>query len=110
MQVWTTQHGDVTVVHWQGQMGYSAVEANSGRLADLLSKTGPHIVVDLSEVSVVSSAGLRWLLELRQNRVDRGGDVVVAGASHNIESLLRDSHLDRVFRMFATVDQAVADV
>ncbi len=66
------------------------------------------LVLDLSGVEYIDSAGLSALLLAQRQQVHHHGDMRIAGASEDVRSLLSLTALDRVFPMYETVDEAVA--
>lgn len=65
------------------------------------------LIVDLSQVSHVDSAGLSALLLAERQQSAHGGDVRLVGVNENVKSLLRITQLDRIFPMYATVTEAI---
>jgi anti-anti-sigma factor len=84
---------------------------NAGQLkAEFLILAQPDVeklIVDLSQVSHVDSAGLSALLLAERQQSAHGGDVRLVGVSDNVKSLLRITQLDRIFPMYATVNEAI---
>jgi anti-sigma B factor antagonist len=65
------------------------------------------IVLDLSAVSFVDSTGLGAIIaSLKQLGPD--GDLAIAGAHASVGSLFKLTRMDKVFRIFASADDAVA--
>ncbi|MEO6940660.1 MAG: STAS domain-containing protein [Candidatus Kapaibacterium sp.] len=67
------------------------------------------LIVDLSEVSYVDSAGLSALLLAQRQQSTHKGDVRLVGANENISSLLRLTQLDRIFPVYPTIEAAIED-
>lgn len=84
---------------------------NAGQLkAEFLILAQPDVeklIIDLSQVSYVDSAGLSALLLAERQQTAHGGDVRLVGANENVKSLLRITQLDRIFPMYATVTEAI---
>ncbi len=85
---------------------------NAGELkAEFLILAQPEtnaIIVDLSEVRHVDSAGLSaLLLGQRQMRL-HGGELRLAGLNESIRSLLEITQLNRMFPTFETVPEAIS--
>ncbi len=84
--------------------------ANSSALkAEFLILAQPDVetlIVDLSEVTYIDSAGLSALLLAERQQSAHGGDVRLVGANESVQSLLRLTQLDRVFPLFATTKEA----
>jgi anti-anti-sigma factor len=66
------------------------------------------LVLDLSEVEYIDSAGLSALLLAQRQQVHHHGDMRISGASEEVRSLLALTALDRVFPMYGTVEEALA--
>jgi anti-sigma B factor antagonist len=84
---------------------------NAGQLkAEFLILAQPDVeklILDLSQVSYVDSAGLSALLLAERQQSAHGGDVRLVGVNENVKSLLRITQLDRIFPMYATVTEAI---
>ncbi|MDP4220361.1 MAG: STAS domain-containing protein [Bacteroidota bacterium] len=65
------------------------------------------LVLDLSGVEYIDSAGLSALLLAQRQQVHHHGDMRIAGASNDVRSLLALTALDRVFPMYETVEEAL---
>lgn len=66
------------------------------------------VVLDLSEVRLISSAGLGHLVVLGRKLSDVDAVLVLAAANRTVLKLLRTVGLDRVFPHFASVEEALA--
>ncbi len=66
------------------------------------------LVLDLSGVEYIDSAGLSALLLAQRQQSHHQGDVRIAGARDEVRSLLALTALDRVFPMYGTVEEALA--
>jgi anti-anti-sigma factor len=84
---------------------------NAGQLkAEFLILAQPDVeslILDLSQVSYIDSAGLSALLLAERQQTSHGGDVRLVGVNENVKSLLRITQLDRIFPMYATVTEAI---
>lgn len=56
------------------------------------------LVVDLSKIEFMDSAGLGALVFCRQ-RIGHGGRICLSGAQLEVATLLRLTHIDKVFRL-----------
>jgi anti-anti-sigma factor len=70
--------------------------------------TAPGIVLDLSEVDFISSAGLGKLVEIGMDLRERKAVLALAAPSRSVERLLRTVGFDRVMRIFGSVEEAKA--
>ena len=65
------------------------------------------IVVDLTNVDFVDSAGLGQLVSALKLCVHHNGNLMLVGVNDSITDLLKITKLDTVFRIYNTVDEAV---
>jgi anti-sigma B factor antagonist len=67
------------------------------------------IVLDLSQVDFMSSAGVRVLLETLKRVRGKGGDLHLAAAGSSVRRTLEISGLVRVLKTYPSVSEAVCD-
>lgn len=78
-------------------------EALNGAIDDGLI----HIVLDLSSVDFMSSAGLRELVNAFKKAKKASGDVRLAQPSDRVREVLEMAGLDSIFRIFESRSEAV---
>ena len=66
------------------------------------------VVIDMSECSFVSSAGLRVLLNLAKALAGKGGKGALAHVMEEVADAMRITGFGNVFPSFSDVDQAIA--
>jgi anti-sigma B factor antagonist len=66
-----------------------------------------HIVLDLSSVDFMSSAGLRELVNAFKKAKKASGDVRLAQPSDRVREVLEMAGLDSIFRIFESRSEAV---
>lgn len=66
-----------------------------------------HLAFDLSDVFMVSSAGLGLLIQVRAACEGGGGKLVLACVSEDVAALLRVTQLEKMFPVAASVDEAL---
>jgi anti-sigma B factor antagonist len=67
------------------------------------------LIIDLGLVDFCDSSGLSSLLFAERQMRENGGRVKLAGLTDNVASLIKISQLDRVFLIYATIEDALAD-
>jgi anti-sigma B factor antagonist len=104
-----TRHGtsDVPVVAVDGEVDVYAAPALRDGLTDLL-KNGSSVVVDLSEVGFLDSTGLGALVAARTAASEQGAALPLVCTHQRILKLFTITGLDGVFRIYDTVDDALA--
>ncbi len=84
---------------------------NAGELVETvdarLSKGQPMVVLDMSEVPLLDSAGLDALLEVQQTLLSRGGILKLAGAPQLCQEILRITRVEQQFESHLDVKTAV---
>lgn len=108
MNLTWSEMDEVTVVRLAGRLdGHGAKEAAAAVPADLASR---RVVLDLAEVSYLSSAGVRLLLTWHKAAGGAGGAVVFAAVQPYCAEVLDMSGLAGVIPVFADVGQAVHEL
>ncbi|XWX05118.1 STAS domain-containing protein [Aggregatilineales bacterium SYSU G02658] len=108
MAINVTAHQQVTVVEVSGRVdGMNAGELG-GAIGSAIDNGGIYLVLDLSQVDYMSSAGLRELVNSFKKAKRAAGDIRLAQPSERVREVLEMSGLDTVFRIFNTQAEAVA--
>jgi len=76
-------------------------------MVPVLNSDSPHLVLDLSGVKYLGSAGIEFLLECLSTVVRRDGDMKLAALSPESAALLALTRVERFFEIFRTVEDAV---
>jgi anti-sigma B factor antagonist len=98
---------DVTVIYCQGRIAYrNEAVALSNKVAELLPETR-QIVIELSGVEMIDSAGLGELVVILMWAQARRCSIKLAAPRENIREMLQLTNLASVFEIHPTVDEAV---
>ena len=103
----TRNRGDVIVVHCQGRIVYRDEAAALSRVVDEILKSGSKLVLELSGVTAMDSAGIGELALLQTWAQDRNAELKCAGPSTVVRTLLELTNLDSVLDVHPTVDSAL---
>lgn len=99
---------DVTVARLEGRLdGHGAKEASAAVPTDFCSR---RIVLDFSELSYLSSAGVRLLLAWHKSAASSGGAIVFAAVQPYCADVLDMSGLAGVIPVFGSVQQGVHEL
>ena len=113
MNVTSRRFANAVVVHAAGRLDQDTCEAFRADLlkyVDEAAHDGGAIVLDLSELEYVSSAGLRcFMLASRQAKAQHGR-IFVAALQPMVAEIFQISHFNLVFQVFPTVREAVGAV
>lgn len=75
------------------------------RIAGALTGVAPKVVLDLSPVAFVDSAGLASILSLVKG-LPEGGELRIAGARDSVRAVFRLTRLDKVLPLHDTLEDA----
>jgi anti-sigma B factor antagonist len=104
----TRNQGDVMIVHCQGRIVYRDEAAALSRLVGEILENSAKVVLDLSGVSSIDSAGLGELACLYSAAQAQNADLKCAGPSRLVRELLDLTNLDSVLEIHASVGEALA--
>ncbi|MDP4200410.1 MAG: STAS domain-containing protein [Bacteroidota bacterium] len=106
----TTEQGDAKTIFRLKEPRLDS--QNAGQLkAEFLILAQPDIdalIVDLTQVGYIDSAGISALLLAQRQMKIHEGEVRLVGVRPNVLSMLRLTQLDRIFPIFNTVEEALA--
>ena len=88
-------------------VGSPAVALFEKTLFPLLKKDVPWIVLDLHQVKVIDSAVLGAMVASMISIKGRGGALKLAGVEKEINQIIGKMHLDKVFSIYTSVDDAI---
>jgi anti-anti-sigma factor len=103
----TRNRGDVVVVHCQGRIVYRDEAAALSSLVGELLQDGSRVVLDLSGVSSMDSAGIGELALLETWAQERNAELKCAGANELVRTLLDLTNLDSVLEVHPSLDGAL---
>jgi len=97
--------GDVTVVYCQGRIISSEVEELAGKISSLLPGQR-RIVLHLGKAEVERGELLHLAIQYLRAQ-GCGCQIKLAGVPPSFTALLRESHMERVFEIYPTEDDAI---
>ncbi len=107
LSVEARNHGDVIIVHCQGRVVYRDEAAALSRVVNELLHQGSKLVLDLSGVTAMDSAGIGELALLQTWAQERKAELKCARPSTVVETLLDLTNLDSVLDVHPTLDSAI---
>jgi anti-anti-sigma factor len=113
MKLDSRTYADTLVVAPAGRLDHDNCEAFRAGLQPLLDRAlagRQRIVVDLSSLEYVSSAGLRCFMLAAKQAGSQGGKIVLAALRPVVAEIFRISRFDMVFELHPTVREALAAV
>jgi len=108
MEINKTNYGDVAVISVSGNIkGCPEAEVIHESIKQSLAENMINLVIDLSDVHWVGSVGIGAIIGGLTTVRHSGGDLRLVGINIKIQNLLTITKLDGLFRIFASVDDAV---
>jgi anti-anti-sigma factor len=104
----TRNRGDVIIVHCQGRIVYRDEAAALSQVVGEVLQQAQKLVLDLSGVSSMDSAGIGELALLQTWAQGKNVNLKCAGANPLVSTLLELTNLDSVLEVHPTVDAALA--
>lgn len=80
-----------------GRLDTAASVQFAAEMQPLLENAKEHIILDMAELTFISSSGLRHLLTLRKASQAAGGKVTLRNVSNDVMQVLRLTGFDKLF-------------
>ena len=109
MQIAKYMRGSVTVVELDGELDSVTAPASREELSQLAGSGGP-VLLDLSRMSYMSSAGLRVLLLVYRQARDAGAALALAGLPPMIREVMAATGFLDFFTVADSVEAALEDL
>lgn len=109
MTITENKHGRVTVIALKGNLfGEPDTTALRDAIYRLTERDELQVVLDLGSLKAINSTGLGVMVTALTSLRKRNGDLRLARPSDKVESLMMITHLVKVFKIYDTVERAVA--
>jgi anti-anti-sigma factor len=106
METVTVQRNSVCILQVNGRIDTLTSRAFGQQLTDLIAGGANRLVIDLSQVAYISSAGFRSFLVAARAIESARGQLALAGVSGEIKRLFDIAALSEFFPMWATAEEA----
>lgn len=103
----TRNHGDVIIVHCQGRIVYREEAAALSRLVWQVLQNTSKLVLDLSGVTAMDSAGIGELALLQTWALEKNAEFKCAAAQPLVRTLLCLTNLDSVIEVHPSIHEAL---
>jgi anti-sigma B factor antagonist len=104
----TPRRGRSNVLSLKGEIDLHVSPSVTGLLNAMIEKKPERLVVDLSSVTYIDSAGLAALISAMQRVEGYGGKFLLAGLQGTICHIFERVRLDQVFQIFPDAVAALA--
>jgi len=103
-----SRRGDVAILTLHGRITESETRPVEKQLLDLCEEGVVKLVMDVSDVPLISSAGLGALMVAYKEGKTRGGFVRLVGAQPLVRQILETTKLTKLFGLYDSIDEALA--
>ncbi len=113
MNVTTRRYASAVVLQLNGRLDQDTCEgfcAELGREVDAAGAHGACIVLDLSGLDYISSAGLRCFMLASRRAKAQQGRILVTSLQPMVSEIFRISHFDLVLPLFPSLREALGAV
>ncbi|KNX36127.1 anti-sigma factor antagonist [Luteipulveratus halotolerans] len=110
LTVTTRDEGDVTVVTLAGEVDVFSAPTLRDEMSTVIARGGTRLLADLTDVPFLDSTGLGVLVgRLKTVRV-QDGELRLVISSDRVLRNFQITGLDKVFRIYPTVEEGLADM
>ena len=107
MKISIREFGVARVVDLDGEVDLGTSPQLRRALFDLLAKTS-RLVINLQALRYIDSSGIATLIEVFKDAQRLKKELVLFGLSPAVQDVFRLTHVNRIFRIVETEEQAVA--
>jgi len=100
----------VSLLALDGGLDHTNTDRFVATMDRLLEEDAARLVLDLERLTYVSSWGLAALVRVHHHYAARGGRIAFANLHSAVAGLLHLSHMDRLFDLYDTVQEALEAV
>lgn len=101
MEISTSVHnGDIVVLAIKGELDAHTARFLDNTLEDLLAQEEPSVVIDLSAMTFISSAGLRTILYAHKQALKSGGEIRLTVPAGPIRRMFEIAGFPEVMKIF----------
>lgn len=109
MQITQNIQNDITIFTLEGRIDTEGAVEMDLTLQDAVSDGKHKMVLDMSAVRYISSAGLRTLADVLTKNQDAGGDLKLVALNSKVMRVFSIIGFDNFFSIYDTIEDAAAD-
>lgn len=108
MDIREEKRGKVTIVGLRGRLDANSSQRVETRLQALVNQGEDRLVLDFSELTYMSSLGLRVLMMVAKNIKQVSGKLALSGLNDHIYEIFKIARFTNIFSIYPNCDEAVA--
>ena len=87
MEIDITRENEEVIVRLSGRLDTPGAQEIAPMINDLMEDTDKTVILDCSDMSYISSSGLRIFLTLRKSAADKGGRIIVRNICNDVRNV-----------------------
>ena len=99
MQVHIQPNGSEMTVQLIGELDTMATTEQADELQQVLNIADKALLIDCSEMEYISSAGLRFFMQLKRESAAKGGSIRIAHLNEDVADIFRMSGFQNIFQI-----------
>ncbi len=104
----TTKDGTIGIIEIRSSLiGDEEIDELREAITDFIEQGNKKLILDLSRVSIINSAGIGALISAYTNFSKSGGDVVLTGVNKSVKNVFIITKLSEIFDIQAKLEDAV---
>ena len=88
MEINITRENEEVIVYLTGRLDTPGAQEIAPQINELLEETGKTVILDCTDMTYISSSGLRIFLTLRKAAADKGGKIIVRNICNDIRNVV----------------------
>ena len=109
MKITEASAGNATILRLSGRLDASNSMALEAAVLPAIGGAGQRLLLDMTDVQYISSAGLRVMLMAAKQARATGGGFAVFGMNNAVRTMFETPGFLRIIAAFASEDEALAD-
>jgi anti-sigma B factor antagonist len=109
MQITERCDGPLLILSLDGRLDHEGAQVFQAAAVRHIEAGERRILVDFGGISFVASLGIRALILPTQLAAQSGGRLCITGLGPSVRNLFETAGLDRMFTVFESVEEALAD-
>ena len=108
MEIKEEMRGNVKVVALRGKLDANSSQYVESQLLAIMNQGEDRLVLDFTELTYMSSLGLRVLMMVAKNISKVNGKLALAGLNDHIYEIFKIARFTSIFSIYHSCDEAVA--
>lgn len=109
MQITERKEGNILVLELDGRLDHAGAEIFRAQAVKHIAEGTRSMLIDFNNTSFVASMGIRALMMPAQEMSRQGGRFALTGLSASVKQLFEVSGLMKMFKVYASHEEAAAD-